>query len=74
MQTPSLQNSYWKPGSVNNSNNYKSAAEIDALINQMAGQAATTIWRKTISTILLMIGIHTGGAWLAERLHQPRCS
>jgi len=69
MPMPSLQNSYWKHGSVNTSNNYKSAAEVDHLINQMVDKLNHHLTARHISTPI-MIGIHTGGAWLAERLHK----
>jgi len=68
MQTPLLQNSYWKPGLVNTSNNYKSATEVDELINQMVEQLNSHLAERQINNPI-MIGIHTGGAWLAERLH-----
>ncbi len=54
---------------MNNSNPYKSAAQIDDLIHQMVDQLNARLAERHI-TNPLMIGIHTGGVWLAERLHR----
>jgi len=53
---------------VNTDNNYKSAAEVDTLINQMVDKLKNCLTERHIENPV-MIGIHTGGAWLAERLH-----
>ena len=44
------------------------AAAIDATIDRMAADLRTLIERRGIAAPL-MIGIHTGGVWVAERLH-----
>ncbi len=54
---------------MNNSTPYQSAAQVDALIRQMAEQLDTRLQERHIRDPL-MIGIHTGGVWLAERLHR----
>ena len=54
---------------MNNSNNYMDAASIGSLIQQMAEAIKTCLTERNI-TDPVMIGIHTGGAWLAKRLHQ----
>ncbi|MGD8593561.1 MAG: bifunctional pyr operon transcriptional regulator/uracil phosphoribosyltransferase PyrR [Gammaproteobacteria bacterium] len=43
--------------------------EVDALITKMAEQIKATFMPKA-SKDTLMIGIHTGGVWVAQRLHQ----
>ncbi len=45
------------------------AADIDGIIDTMAQQLLATMSDKGI-TDPLMIGIHTGGLWVAEKLHQ----
>jgi len=45
------------------------AADIDGIIDSMAQQLLATMSDKGI-TDPLMIGIHTGGLWIAEKLHQ----
>ncbi len=47
---------------------WKDAAEIDAAIVQMADELRALIAHRGIVTPL-MIGIHSGGVWVAERLH-----
>ena len=42
--------------------------EIDRMIATMADQLKTRI--ETMPTEPLMVGIHTGGVWIAKRLHQ----
>ncbi len=48
---------------------YMQSPEIDELINGMA-QALRTRLEIQQTTRPLMIGIHTGGVWLAQRLHE----
>jgi len=45
------------------------AADIDGIIDSMAQQLLAKMSDKGI-TAPLMIGIHTGGLWIAEKLHQ----
>jgi len=45
------------------------AADIDGIIDSMAQQLLAKMSDKGI-TEPLMIGIHTGGLWIAEKLHQ----
>ncbi|AFT68183.1 MAG: pyrimidine operon attenuation protein/uracil phosphoribosyltransferase [Cycloclasticus pugetii] len=45
------------------------AIDIDAIINTMADELAQMMERKQIVEPL-MIGVHTGGLWVAEKLHQ----
>ena len=45
------------------------AIDVEAVIEQMAGSLAAEIKHKGIDGPL-MIGVHTGGLWVAERLHQ----
>ncbi len=47
----------------------RSAADIDGIIDTMAEQLLAQMEAKSIQQPL-MIGIHTGGSWIAERLHQ----
>ena len=44
------------------------AAAIDTAIDRMAAELRTLIAERAI-TAPLMVGIHTGGVWVAERLH-----
>ncbi len=53
---------------VNNHNEYMQAAEIDGLIQEMSGAINTRMDMLQIPNPA-MIGIHTGGVWLAKRLH-----
>ena len=48
---------------------WKDAAEIDAAIALMADELAALMTRRGIEAPL-MIGIHTGGVWVADRLHE----
>jgi len=43
--------------------------DVDQCIDEMLAELKTTIAAKELSE-LLMIGIHTGGVWIAERLHK----
>lgn len=61
--------SSWKPGFVSNTDVWKEAAEIESAIERMAAELATLIETRAIHDPL-MIGIHTGGVWVAERLHE----
>ncbi len=45
------------------------SVDIDAIIDDMAAQLARQMADKKIDQPL-MIGVHTGGLWLAEKLHQ----
>jgi len=54
---------------MNNTDYYMQAAAIDGLINEMHQALKTRLEIQKISKPT-MIGIHTGGVWLAERLHQ----
>jgi len=42
---------------------------VDALLDKMASETRALITRRNIKDPL-MIGIHTGGVWLAEQLHR----
>ncbi len=53
---------------MNTDHNYKTAAQIDELISQMVDKLNAQLAARNISNPI-MIGIHTGGAWLAEQLH-----
>ncbi len=48
---------------------YRDAAAVDAAISNMA-QALDTLLSARGARPPLMIGIHTGGVWVAERLHR----
>ncbi|WP_295538554.1 bifunctional pyr operon transcriptional regulator/uracil phosphoribosyltransferase PyrR [uncultured Thiohalocapsa sp.] len=48
---------------------YRDAAAVDAAISDMA-QALDTLLSARGARPPLMIGIHTGGVWVAERLHR----
>ncbi|VAX06508.1 Pyrimidine operon regulatory protein PyrR [hydrothermal vent metagenome] len=54
---------------MNNSNNFTSADAVGTLIEQMADELKSHLAAQGI-TQPIMIGIHTGGAWLAEHLHR----
>ena len=43
--------------------------DVDQCIDEILANVKTTIAAKELSK-LLMIGIHTGGVWIAERLHK----
>jgi pyrimidine operon attenuation protein/uracil phosphoribosyltransferase len=48
---------------------WKNAAEIDAAVDRMAAALRGLLHRRGIAEPL-MVGIHTGGVWVARRLHQ----
>lgn len=54
---------------MSNETPYLQADQIDELINEMAQELSELIESRPIDKPL-MIGIHTGGVWLADRLHQ----
>lgn len=54
---------------MSNTNYYMQAEEIEGLINEMFQAIKTRLDMQKITNPAI-IGIHTGGAWLAERLHQ----
>jgi pyrimidine operon attenuation protein / uracil phosphoribosyltransferase len=60
--------SSWKPGSVSKTDIWKDAAEIDAAIQRMADGLRGLLAERGRRDPL-MIGIHTGGVWVADRLH-----
>jgi len=47
----------------------KAMADVDQCIDEILTQIQATIVAEDLSE-LLMIGIHTGGVWIAERLHK----
>ncbi len=53
---------------MSHSKPYMQPDQIDALIDEMAEELKELIDERPIENPL-MIGIHTGGIWLAERLH-----
>lgn len=60
--------SSWKPGSVSKTEIWKDAAAIDAAIQRM-GDGLRSLLADRGPRDPLMIGIHTGGVWIADRLH-----
>ncbi|NCC29447.1 MAG: bifunctional pyr operon transcriptional regulator/uracil phosphoribosyltransferase PyrR [Gammaproteobacteria bacterium] len=52
-----------------NSEIWKDSAEIDGIIGRMADELGSLIAERAIEAPL-MIGIHTGGVWVADRLHE----
>jgi pyrimidine operon attenuation protein / uracil phosphoribosyltransferase len=54
---------------VNNSEIWKDNAELEAIIGRMADELRTLLASRGIGAPL-MIGIHTGGVWVADRLHE----
>jgi pyrimidine operon attenuation protein/uracil phosphoribosyltransferase len=54
---------------VINSEIWKDSAEIDGIIGRMADELRSLIAARAIEAPL-MIGIHTGGVWVADRLHE----
>ncbi|RKT44423.1 bifunctional pyr operon transcriptional regulator/uracil phosphoribosyltransferase PyrR [Thiocapsa rosea] len=52
-----------------NSEIWKDSAEIDGIIGRMADELRSLIAERAIQAPL-MIGIHTGGVWVADRLHE----
>src|SRR5690606_12292518 len=59
--------SFWKPGS--RSGPMTELANVDTLIERLAQQLPPLIRQRRMERPV-MIGIHTGGAWIAERLHE----
>lgn len=53
---------------MSSTDSWKSAAEVDAHIERMGEDLADLLKARRIEDPL-MIGIHTGGVWVAERLH-----
>jgi pyrimidine operon attenuation protein/uracil phosphoribosyltransferase len=62
-------NSFWKPGCVNNLETWQTPAALDRYFEQMTQALLHHCQQRCISDPL-MIGIHTGGVWVAEQLHQ----
>lgn len=60
---------FWKPGSVNSINIWQEAQVIDTTLLGMAEDLRAKFAEKNIEQPL-MVGIHTGGIWVAQRLHQ----
>ncbi len=54
---------------MNNIDLWKNGVQIDALIATMAEDLRGQMRDRNIANPL-MVGIHTGGAWIAERLHR----
>lgn len=54
---------------MNNIETWKDAAQLDAVIQQMAASLRELLDRRGIERPL-MVGVHTGGVWIANRLHQ----
>lgn len=54
---------------MNTDKQYLSAADIDGLIDEMTQALSTRLQARRIQSPL-MIGIHTGGVWLARHLHR----
>jgi pyrimidine operon attenuation protein / uracil phosphoribosyltransferase len=54
---------------VINSEIWKDSAEIDGIIRRMGDELRSLIAERAIEAPL-MIGIHTGGVWVADRLHE----
>ena len=54
---------------MSNDTPYIQADQVEQLIDEMALELKTVIEERPIEKPV-MIGIHTGGVWLAERLHQ----
>ena len=48
---------------------WKSASQVESHINEM-GEELTRLLEKRGISRPLMVGIHTGGVWVAERLHR----
>jgi len=48
---------------------WKTAAEVDAVILRMGNELADLLRSRRMKDPL-MVGIHTGGVWVAERLHK----
>lgn len=54
---------------MNNPDLWKTASEVETCIHGM-GRDLAALLRARCSDAPLMIGIHTGGVWLAQRLHE----
>ncbi|MES9930605.1 MAG: phosphoribosyltransferase family protein, partial [Candidatus Thiodiazotropha sp. 6PDIVS] len=54
---------------MSNNKTFMHADGVESLVDVMAGKIWTLLNEREISDPL-MIGIRTGGVWLAERLHQ----
>jgi len=54
---------------VSNTDVLKTAAEVEACIQGMGSDLATLLEARRIDKPM-MIGVHTGGVWLAQRLHE----
>ncbi len=54
---------------MSNTEIWQDAAALDPVIERMAAELADLIARRGIRDPL-MIGIHTGGVWVADRLHR----
>jgi len=54
---------------VSNTDVWKTAAEVETCIRGMGKDLATLLEVRRIDKPL-MIGVHTGGVWLAQRLHE----
>jgi pyrimidine operon attenuation protein/uracil phosphoribosyltransferase len=54
---------------LNGTDVWKTSAEVEALIQRMGEELADLLEERGIADPL-MIGIHTGGVWVAERLHR----
>jgi pyrimidine operon attenuation protein / uracil phosphoribosyltransferase len=54
---------------VSSINLWREAAAIEAALQAMAGQLGRLLTARGIDQPL-MVGIHTGGVWVAERLHR----
>lgn len=47
---------------------WRDSAAVEAVIDRMAGQLGDVLAQRGVARPL-MVGIHTGGVWVAERLH-----
>ncbi|MEW8584131.1 MAG: bifunctional pyr operon transcriptional regulator/uracil phosphoribosyltransferase, partial [Candidatus Thiodiazotropha sp.] len=54
---------------MNNKRAFKDADEVESLVDAMADKISTLLISRGVSDPLL-IGIRTGGVWLAESLHR----
>lgn len=53
---------------MSNADPWKDSDEVGAVVGRLADELAALLARRGIANPL-MVGIHTGGVWLAERLH-----
>lgn len=53
---------------MSNTEVFESAAAIGGIIERMASELTTLLLHRAV-TAPLMVGIHTGGVWIAEELH-----